>query len=136
MSKNMKTLQQNKYKSALETVRNLKQKHGKTWDSISPESAARMITQNRFRTGLDIAKYTAAIMREDKAANVVDSSNYTQSLGCWHGFVAQQNMIAVKKHHKTTSKSYLYLSGWMVAALCSEFGPLPDQSMHEKTTVP
>jgi len=45
-------------------------------------------------------------------------------------------MIAVKKHHKTTSKKYLYLSGWMVAALRSEFGPLPDQSMHEKTSVP
>ena len=132
----MKTLQQNNYSSALETVRNLKQKHGKTWNSISPESAARMITQNRFRTGLDIAKYTAAIMREDMAAYDADSSNYTQSLGCWHGFVAQQNMIAVKKHHKTTSKSYLYLSGWMVAALRSEFGPLPDQSMHEKTSVP
>ena len=28
---------------------------------------------------------------------------------------------------------YLYLSGWMVAALRSDFGPLPDQSMHEKT---
>jgi isocitrate lyase len=50
--------------------------------------------------------------------------------------VAQQNMIAVKKHHKTTSKRYIYLSGWMVAALRSEFGPLPDQSMHEKTAVP
>jgi isocitrate lyase len=41
---------------------------------------------------------------------------------------------AVKKHHKTTVKDTL--SGWMVAALRSEFGPLPDQSMHEKTTVP
>ena len=132
----MKTLPQHNYRSALETVRNLKQKYGKTWNSISPESAARMITQNRFRTGLDIAKYTAAIMRADMAAYDADSSNYTQSLGCWHGFVAQQNMIAVKKHHKTTSKSYLYLSGWMVAALRSEFGPLPDQSMHEKTSVP
>jgi isocitrate lyase len=132
----MRTLQQNKYNSALETVRDLKQKHGNTWNSISPKSAARMIIQNRFRTGLDIAKYTAAIMREDMAAYDADSSNYTQSLGCWHGFVAQQNMIAVKKHHKTTSKSYLYLSGWMVAALRSEFGPLPDQSMHEKTSVP
>ena len=30
----------------------------------------------------------------------------------------------------------MYLSGWMVAALRSEFGPLPDQSMHEKTSVP
>ena len=132
----MKALQQNNYSSALETVRNLKQKHQKTWGSISPESAARMITQNRFRTGLDIAKYTAKIMRDDMVAYDADSSNYTQSLGCWHGFVAQQKMIAVKKHHKTTSKRYLYLSGWMVAALRSEFGPLPDQSMHEKTSVP
>jgi isocitrate lyase len=70
------------------------------------------------------------------AAYDADSSQYTQSLGSWHGFVAQQNMIAVKKHHKTTSKKYIYLSGWMVAALRSEFGPLPDQSMHEKTAVP
>jgi isocitrate lyase len=44
-------------------------------------------------------------------------------------------MIAIKKHQKTTDKKYLYLSGWMVAALRSEFGPLPDQSMHEKTSV-
>ena len=61
---------------------------------------------------------------------------YTQSLGCWHGFTAQQMMMEIKKSQKTTAKSYVYLSGWMVAALRSEFGPLPDQSMHEKTTVP
>merc|ERR1712078_426381 len=64
-----------------------------------------------------------------------DSSQYTQSLGCWHGFVGQQKMLSVKKHQGTTNKSYLYLSGWMVAALRSQFGPLPDQSMHEKTAV-
>lgn len=132
----MKNLVQSKYSSALETVRNLKAKYGNSWNAISAESAARMVTQNRFKTGLDIAKYTAAIMRKDMAEYDADSSKYTQSLGCWHGFVAQQKMIAVKKHHKTTSKSYLYLSGWMVAALRSEFGPLPDQSMHEKTAVP
>ncbi|MFT5914737.1 MAG: isocitrate lyase [Bacteroidia bacterium] len=132
----MKNLAQSNYSSALETVRNLKAKYGNSWNAINPESAARMVTQNRFKTGLDIAKYTAAIMREDMEAYDADSSNYTQSLGCWHGFVAQQKMIAVKKHHKTTSKKYLYLSGWMVAALRSEFGPLPDQSMHEKTAVP
>ncbi len=132
----MKNLAQSNYSSALETVRNLKAKYGNSWNAINPENAARMVTQNRFKTGLDIAKYTAAIMREDMAAYDADSSNYTQSLGCWHGFVAQQKMIAVKKHHKTTSKRYLYLSGWMVAALRSEFGPLPDQSMHEKTAVP
>jgi isocitrate lyase len=132
----MKNLPKSKYSSALETVRNLKAKYGNSWNAINSESAARMVTQNRFKTGLDIAKYTAAIMRKDMAEYDADSTNYTQSLGCWHGFVAQQKMIAVKKHHKTTSKRYLYLSGWMVAALRSEFGPLPDQSMHEKTAVP
>jgi len=132
----MKNLPKSKYSSALETVRNLKAKYGNSWNAINSESAARMVTQNRFKTGLDIAKYTAAIMRKDMAEYDADATNYTQSLGCWHGFVAQQKMIAVKKHHKTTSKRYLYLSGWMVAALRSEFGPLPDQSMHEKTAVP
>jgi isocitrate lyase len=124
------------YKSAIEAVRILKAKYGDTWASISPENAARITVQNRFKTGLDIAKYTAEIMRKDMAEYDADSSKYTQSLGCWHGFVAQQKMIAVKKHHGTTAKKYLYLSGWMVAALRSEFGPLPDQSMHEKTAVP
>ncbi|MFT7334904.1 MAG: isocitrate lyase [Porticoccaceae bacterium] len=132
----MKNLEQSNYSSALQTVKDLKAKYGNTWNAINPESAARMVTQNRFKTGLDIAKYTAAIMRKDMAEYDANASKYTQSLGCWHGFVAQQNMIAVKKHHKTTNKSYLYLSGWMVAALRSEFGPLPDQSMHEKTSVP
>lgn len=131
----MKNLSQSTYGSALETVRELKARYGNTWDAINAKSAARMATQSRFKTGLEIAKYTAAIMREDMAAYDADSSNFTQSLGCWHGFVAQQNMIAIKKHHKTTDKKYLYLSGWMVAALRSEFGPLPDQSMHEKTAV-
>ncbi|MCT4629311.1 isocitrate lyase [Winogradskyella sp.] len=132
----MKNLSQTNYSSALQTVRDLKAKYGNTWAAISSKSAARMAVQNRFKTGLDIAKYTAAIMRKDMAEYDADSSKYTQSLGCWHGFVAQQKMIAIKKHHKTTSKRYLYLSGWMVAALRSEFGPLPDQSMHEKTAVP
>ncbi len=107
-----------------------------TWAGINPESVTRMRLQNRFRTGLDVARYTAAIMREDMAAYDADSSLYTQSLGAWHGFIAQQNMIAVKKHFGTTKRRYIYLSGWMVAALRSEFGPLPDQSMHEKTSVP
>lgn len=109
--------------------------NGSSWDGISPESVARMRAQNRFKTGLDIAKYTASIMRKDMDRYDADSSEYTQSLGCWHGFIGQQKMISVKKHFESTDGRYLYLSGWMVAALRSEFGPLPDQSMHEKTTV-
>jgi isocitrate lyase len=95
-----------------------------------------MRIQNRFKTGLDIARYTAKIMRQDMAEYDADSSQYTQSLGCWHGFIGQQKLIAIKKHFGNTNKRYLYLSGWMIAALRSEFGPLPDQSMHEKTSVP
>ncbi|MBQ4838123.1 MULTISPECIES: isocitrate lyase [Pseudoalteromonas] len=106
------------------------------WQSINPEYASRMHLQNRFKTGLDIAKYTAKIMREDMARYDADPTQYTQSLGCWHGFTAQQMMMAIKRHQKTTKGAYVYLSGWMVAALRSEFGPLPDQSMHEKTAVP
>jgi isocitrate lyase len=95
-----------------------------------------MRLQNRFRTGLDIARFTAATMRRDMAAYDADPALYTQSLGCWHGFIGQQKLISIKKHFGTTKRRYLYLSGWMIAALRSEFGPLPDQSMHEKTSVP
>lgn len=63
----------NKYSSALETIRNLKTKYRNTWNSINPENAARMVTQNRFKIGLEIAKYTAAIMKEDMTPYATDS---------------------------------------------------------------
>ena len=116
-------------------VTRLRESHAGSWNAINPENVARMRLQNQFKTGLDIAKYTAAIMRKDMAKYDADPAAYTQSLGCWHGFIGQQKMIAIKKHFGTTNKKYLYLSGWMIAALRSEFGPLPDQSMHEKTAV-
>jgi len=124
------------YQDHIATTRQLIGTKNGTWDGIDAESVARMRLQNRFQTGLDIARYTAAIMRRDMAAYDADPANYTQSLGCWHGFIGQQKMIAIKKHFGSTERRYLYLSGWMIAALRSEFGPLPDQSMHEKTSVP
>ncbi len=116
-------------------IAQLRTQQGSAWDEINPESAARMRAQNRFKTGLDVAKYTAGIMRADMEAYDADPAKYTQSLGCWHGFIGQQKLISIKKHFNSTDRRYLYLSGWMIAALRSEFGPLPDQSMHEKTTV-
>ncbi|HEY9135652.1 MAG TPA: isocitrate lyase [Pseudomonadales bacterium] len=124
------------YLKDIDRLAALTNEQGSSWHAINPESAVRMRLQNRFNSGLDIAKYTAKIMRADMADYDKDTSKYTQSLGCWHGFVGQQKLIAIKKHFGTTDKRYLYLSGWMVAALRSEFGPLPDQSMHEKTSVP
>jgi isocitrate lyase len=123
------------YQSAIEAVTTIKEKSGDSWSAINPESVARMRLQNQFKHGIDIAKYTAAIMRKDMDSYDADNSKYTQSLGCWHGFIGQQKMIAIKKHFNSTDRRYLYLSGWMIAALRSEFGPLPDQSMHEKTSV-
>ena len=105
------------------------------WKNINPEYVARMRLQNEFKTGLDIAKYTASIMRKDMDEYDNDTSKYTQSLGCWHGFIGQQKLISIKKHFGSNKRKYLYLSGWMIAALRSQFGPLPDQSMHEKTSV-
>ncbi|KTT53492.1 isocitrate lyase [Pseudomonas oryzihabitans] len=124
------------YENDVQAIAALKTSTGNHWSAINPEYAARMRLQNRFKTGLDIARHCAAIMRRDMAAYDADSSAYTQSLGCWHGFIGQQKLIAIKKHLGSTQGRYLYLSGWMIAALRSEFGPLPDQSMHEKTSVP
>ena len=124
------------YKEEIARAEQLIAGHPGTWDDISAEAVARMRLQNRFNTGLDIARYTAKIMRADMAAYDASPADYTQSLGCWHGFIAQQKLISIKKHFGSTKGRYLYLSGWMVAALRSEFGPLPDQSMHEKTSVP
>ena len=124
------------YQNEIKAVAALKETAGNGWSAINPEYAARMRVQNRFHTGLDIAKYTAAIMRKDMADYDADSSVYTQSLGCWHGFIGQQKLISIKKHLKTTDKRYLYLSGWMVAALRAEFAPLPDSPCTRKPPSP
>ena len=123
------------YSKNIEQIIGLRKKHSGKWNAINPNSVARMRAQNRFKTGIDIAKYTSSIMRADMDVYDNDTTKYTQSLGCWHGFIGQQKMISIKKHFGTNKRNYLYLSGWMVAALRSEFGPLPDQSMHEKTSV-
>ena len=124
-----------KYRDLIKGIKNSSNFKNSSWDSINPEYVARMQLQNRFKSGIEIAKYNAAIMRRDMDAYDNDSSKYTQSLGCWHGFIGQQKLISIKKHFDTNDKKYLYLSGWMIAALRSQFGPLPDQSMHEKTSV-
>ena len=124
-----------KFNKTLESTKSIPDMESIKWNSINAEYVARMRYQNQFKTGIDIAKYTADIMRNDMDDYDEDSSAYTQSLGCWHGFIGQQKLISIKKHFGTNKKKYLYLSGWMIAALRSEFGPLPDQSMHEKTAV-
>ena len=86
------------YQSRIAQMNETISQNGDSWAAIDSASAARMAVQNRFPTGLDIARYTAKIMREDMEAYDADPANYTQSLGTWHGFIAQQKMISIKKH--------------------------------------
>ena len=102
---------------------------------INLENLAQLKVQNTFETHLDIAKSMATEMRKDMAAYDKDTSKFTQSLGCWSGFHAMQMMRAIKRQKGSLDGAYVYLSGWMVAGLRNRFGHLPDQSMHEKTSV-
>ena len=50
------------YQENLTQTNQLIRSYNGTWDGIDAEAVARMRLQNRFRTGLDIARYTAAMM--------------------------------------------------------------------------
>ena len=83
-----------------------------SWGAIDPNYVARMRLQNKFKTGIDVAKYTAAIMRKDMDAYDANPESYTQSLGCWHGFIGQQKLISIKKHFWKYGQK-ISLSFWM-----------------------
>ncbi|WP_136651338.1 isocitrate lyase [Paracoccus aeridis] len=108
---------------------------GQTAGGVSVDDIVQLRLQNTWDTHLDIAREMAAVMRADMAAYDADASRFTQSLGCWSGFHAQQMIKAVKRMRGTAKGTYVYLSGWMVAGLRNRWGHLPDQSMHEKTAV-
>ena len=97
------------YQQEIDRIATLKDVGDKKWQNINPESAARMRLQNRFQNGLDIARYTADIMRKDMDAYDKAPSQYTQSLGCWHGFIGQQKMISIKKHFESLANFMLII---------------------------
>lgn len=108
---------------------------GQTSGGITVDDIVQLKLQNTYDTHLDIARAMAGVMRADMAEYDTDHSKFTQSLGCWSGFHAQQMIKSVKRLRGTTKGAYVYLSGWMVAGLRNRWGHLPDQSMHEKTAV-
>jgi isocitrate lyase len=109
--------------------------NGEAPGGVSLDDIIQLRLQNTFDTHLDIARAMAKLMREDMAAYDADPAKFTQSLGCWSGFHAQQMVKSVKRLRGSARGVYVYLSGWMVAGLRNRFGHLPDQSMHEKTAV-
>lgn len=108
---------------------------GSTKGGVSIDDIIQLRLQSPYETHLDVARAMASVMRADMAAYDADPSRFTQSLGCWSGFHAQQMIKSVKRLRGTTKGAYVYLSGWMVAGLRNRWGHLPDQSMHEKTSV-
>jgi isocitrate lyase len=108
---------------------------GQAPGGVTVDDIVQLKMQNTYNTHLDIAREMASVMRADMAVYDKDHSKFTQSLGCWSGFHAQQMIKAVKRMKGTAKGTYVYLSGWMVAGLRNRFGHLPDQSMHEKTSV-
>ena len=96
-----------KYTDLIKEIQNSDKFKNSEWDSINPEYVARMQLQNRFKSGIEIAKYNAEIMRKDMDDYDNDSSKYTQSLGCWHGFIGQQKLISIKKPFATTFESIM-----------------------------
>ena len=52
----------NKFTSEVEKLNSIPEFSGSNWNSIKPEYAARMRLQNQFKSGIDIAKYTASLM--------------------------------------------------------------------------
>ncbi|VDC25123.1 isocitrate lyase [Pseudogemmobacter humi] len=108
---------------------------GQTPGGVSVDDIVQLRLQNSWDSHLDIARDMAKVMRADMAGYDADASKFTQSLGCWSGFHAQQMIKAVRRMRGTAKGTYVYLSGWMVAGLRNRWGHLPDQSMHEKTAV-
>ena len=44
------------YQNDIDAIQTLKEQHGSRWEAIDPEYVARMRAQNRFRTGLEVAR--------------------------------------------------------------------------------
>ena len=49
------------FTSELEKLNKISKFSESNWDPINPEYAARMRLQNQFKSGIDIAKYTASL---------------------------------------------------------------------------
>ena len=61
-------MSKNKITSEIDKLNAIPAFSGSNWNSIKPEYAARMRLQNQFKSGIDIAKYTASVMRKDMDA--------------------------------------------------------------------
>ncbi len=116
------------YENDVQAIAALKNSTGNHWSAINPEYAARMRLQNRFKTGLDIARHCAAIIAPGHGR----LRRRQQRLHPVAGLLARFHRAAEADRHQEApgqhERSLPLPVGWMIAALRSEFGPLPDQT--------
>ena len=85
------------YQNEIKAVAALKEKNSSSWSAINPEYAARMRIQNAASRPAWISPSTPRPSCARTWPNHdADSSVYTQSLGCWHGFIGQQKLISIR----------------------------------------
>ena len=51
-----------KYSDLIKEIKNSENFKNSSWESINPEYVARMQLQNRFKSGIEIAKYNACLL--------------------------------------------------------------------------
>ena len=66
-----------KLNSSVDGANSINHMNSSSWSSINAEYVARMRLQNQFKTGIEIAKYTASIMRKDMESYDNDSSQFS-----------------------------------------------------------
>ena len=85
------------YKDLIQELTELKSKVMVQNVNIQAESAARMRLQNQFQSRLDIARYTAAIMRKDMEEYDSNPEAYTQSFRMLAWFYRSAKTYLYKK---------------------------------------
>ena len=91
------------YTDDIARLKDLKEAAGQPWAAINPEYAARMRAQNQFKTGLDIARYTAAIMRKDigepRSSSAAPQTGEDKSAPSWTSRCPKCPNAQDRKHH-------------------------------------
>ena len=83
-----------KYNKSIKEASSISDINTSNWSSINPNYVARMRLQNEFKTGIDIAKYTASIMRKDMEAYDLDSSLFLEFMELDYAELAKTKQAA------------------------------------------
>jgi len=122
------------YLNDIKAVAALKESAGNSWSAITPSPSPACARQNRLRPGWTIAKYTAASCRKEHGrVGCRLPLSYTQS---WLlARLNRQQKLISSRTLKTTNQALTVPVRLDVAALRSDFGPLPEPVHDEKTAV-